>query len=181
MKISLGRSVFFALSCVSVVRVLDQGVATGQFEQFIEDKKPVVGTVRKENQSTAHKYAEIVHIKKGRGGQYFTTIKVNGAPIEVLIDTGASNLVLREEDAYRAGLRPQRKDYTQSASTANGLVAIAVMPVKDIEIGYNIIRNQHVSVIPDKSLSISLLGMDVLSEFGRIEISNGEIVLDPRG
>eukprot|EP01023_Acetabularia_acetabulum_P033797 TRINITY_DN31656_c0_g1_i1.p2 TRINITY_DN31656_c0_g1~~TRINITY_DN31656_c0_g1_i1.p2 ORF type:complete len:119 (-),score=20.51 TRINITY_DN31656_c0_g1_i1:15-371(-) len=44
-----------------------------------------------------------VEIPLGRDGHYHVVMDVNGAPIEFIVDTGASDVVLSMQDAARAG------------------------------------------------------------------------------
>src|SRR5207248_1498735 len=58
-------------------------------------------------------------------GHYSVDTKVNGAPIRMMIDTGASLVVLSERDAHNVGIRPAAGEFTEKSSTANGVVPVA--------------------------------------------------------
>lgn len=110
-------------------------------------------------------------IPRGPGGSYVTRVTVDGAVIPVLIDTGASFVTLRQSDAARAGVIVSEGDFTKIFSTANGEVRAARARVNSMQVGPGRIENVTIFVLPDDKLSISLLGMNALSRFGRIEFS----------
>ena len=48
----------------------------------------------------------ITELSAGAGGHFMTTASINGRDIQVLVDTGATAVALRYEDAEAAGLKP---------------------------------------------------------------------------
>jgi len=77
----------------------------------------------------------IAEIKAGAHGHYFASVEVNGRPIDVLVDSGASIVALTYDDARRAGLFVRGSDYTQRVSTANGFAKVAPVVLDRINIG----------------------------------------------
>src|SRR5690606_38682597 len=55
-----------------------------------------------------------VEIRAAGNGHFYLDAEIQGRGIPVLVDTGASIVVLRESDARRAGIRVSRADYTVS-------------------------------------------------------------------
>ena len=102
---------------------------------------------------------------------------VNGVPIEFVVDTGASQLVLTERDARRAGIDISNLAFTGRANTANGTVKTA--PVRLDEIRFGGISDRNIAaVVNGGEMTQSLLGMSYLESFGRIEISGGRLILE---
>jgi aspartyl protease family protein len=97
--------------------------------------------------------------------------------MEFLVDTGASSIALRESDAARLGIHPAQREYTVSASTANGIVRVAPVELNRVDIGSLTVRNVHAVVFPDEALGQNLLGMSFLSRV-RWEHRNGRLVLE---
>lgn len=122
-----------------------------------------------------------VEILKSPDGHFRTEVQLNNARLEVMVDTGASLLALRESDAHKAGLRPTRGDYTWKIETAGGTVMAARLPVRRLEIGSVRISDTQAFILPDDALSTNLLGMNVLSQFGTISLTGDRLVLDPQG
>ncbi|MDJ0860331.1 MAG: retroviral-like aspartic protease family protein, partial [Dinoroseobacter sp.] len=60
-----------------------------------------------------------VEIPLARDGHYHVVLEVNGTPIEFIVDTGASDVVLSRQDALRAGIDPDNLMFSGLARTAN--------------------------------------------------------------
>src|SRR5580700_2884253 len=60
-----------------------------------------------------------VEIGRGNGGDFAITAQINGARIAMVLDTGASSVVLTRDDAKAAGLPLEVLNYTVSIDTAN--------------------------------------------------------------
>lgn len=116
-------------------------------------------------------YSSELLIEPSRGGSFLTEVRVDGAPVDVLVDTGASFTTLRESDAQRAGVNPSAADYTHRFSTANGEVFAARAEVLELEMGPALLSDVTIFVLPDDRLEISLLGMNVLRQFDRMEMT----------
>ena len=100
-------------------------------------------------------------IAKAADGHYWATAQVEGRPLRVLVDTGATAVALTAEDARSLGLAPERLAYTRRLSTASGAVRAAPVTLDAVEVGGA--RVEHVSaLVVDGGLSASLLGMSYL-------------------
>ena len=109
-------------------------------------------------------------------GHYYLTADVNGAFIDFVVDTGATDIVLSEADARRAGFTTSELDYIGRAQTANGEVRIA--PVRSDRFAVGGIEDVGVrAVVNEGDLDGSLLGMSYLQRFNSVEISGGRLVL----
>jgi aspartyl protease family protein len=124
----------------------------------------------------AHSY-RIVEIKAGAHGHYFASAEINGRPIDVLVDSGASIVALTYDDARRAGLFVRDSDYTQRVSTANGIARVAPVVLDRISIGAITVRNVPAAVTEPGSLATSLLGMSFLARLQRVDMRAGTLVL----
>ena len=119
---------------------------------------------------------ETIEIPRGFDGHYHITLKLNGVPVEFVVDTGATDLVLSQDDATRIGLDPGSLAFTGQAVTANGTVRTARVTIPEVAIGGMTERNVRASVT-DGDMTGSLLGMSYLQRFAKIEISGGKMVL----
>ena len=61
-----------------------------------------------------------VEIVRGRGGDFAVAAHVNGARVPMVLDTGASSVVLTQDAAKAAGLPLEVLTYTVNVDTANG-------------------------------------------------------------
>ncbi|UWQ80745.1 TIGR02281 family clan AA aspartic protease [Leisingera sp. S132] len=117
-----------------------------------------------------------VEVPRAPDGHYYLTLDVNGAPVEFLVDTGASQVVLNERDARSAGIDTTSLAYLGRASTANGEVRTASVWIDEISLGGITDKNLRVWVNQGE-LEQSLLGMGYLQRWSSIEIRNGALVL----
>ncbi len=119
-----------------------------------------------------------VQIRAGELGHYHAEAEVNGRPVEVMVDTGATMVALTYEDAERAGIRLKPSDFTRSVSTANGVTRVAPVVIERICIGDITVRNVAASVSERGRLSTTLLGMSFLSRLERVDMRSGVLVLE---
>lgn len=120
----------------------------------------------------------VVEIRAGRGGHFTTTAEINGSPVDVLVDTGASVVALTWDDAVRAGLQVGQRDFTGRVMTANGPAAVAPVTIDRVSIGDITVHNVPASVSEPGKLTTTLLGMAFLTRLGRSEIRSGTLVLE---
>ena len=95
------------------------------------------------------------------GGHYVVEAMVNGTPVDFLVDTGASHVVLAPADAARLGFRPAQLRFTGRAETANGTVGLAPVTLRELRIG-QLSRHGVAAVVNEAPMGISLLGMSFL-------------------
>jgi len=117
-----------------------------------------------------------IELPRAPDGHYYLTAQVNGTPVNFVIDTGATQIVLTQDDARAAGIDPDRLAFVGRAYTANGEVRTAPVRLESITIGP--IRDTGVrAVVNEGELEQSLLGMTYLQRFSSVEIANGQLVL----
>ena len=119
----------------------------------------------------------VVELKAGTFGHYRAQAEINGRPVEVLVDSGASLVVLSHDDAERAGLKIRARDYTQRVSTANGPTRVAPMLLDRVSIGDITVRNVEAAVSEPGKLGQSLLGMTFLGRLQRVDMRAGVLIL----
>ena len=126
----------------------------------------------------APKASGSVELKAGANGHFHTEAEINGRPVEVLVDTGASMVALTYEDAESAGIYVKRSDFTGSVSTANGVSRVAPVMIERISIGDITVRNVKAAVVERGKLQTTLLGMTFLGQLERFEMRSGVLVLE---
>jgi aspartyl protease family protein len=119
----------------------------------------------------------VVEIEAERNGHFNIEADINGRSIPVMIDTGATMVVLSYEDAERAGLLLSDKDFTRSVSTANGVARVAPVTLDRVSIGNITVRDVPAAVAESGRLGTSLLGMTFLSRLSRFDMRSGRLVL----
>jgi len=117
-----------------------------------------------------------LQVPRGVDGHYHVTMGINDVPIDFIVDTGASDMVLSQNDARRAGIEPDTLAYLGRAQTANGTVPLARVRLDRVSLGPVIERGVPASVNGGE-MSGSLLGMSYLSRFGQITIQDDTLTL----
>jgi len=115
-------------------------------------------------------------VEPGPGGHYLIEAVVNGAPVDFLVDTGATDIVLTMEDAERLGLEPRTLRFTQRFATANGEVRGAPVVLREIRIGQFSLFDVPASV-NEAPLRVSLLGMSFLGRLNGYQVEDGRLIL----
>jgi len=119
-----------------------------------------------------------IEVPRGNDGHFHLTLQIDGVPVDFLVDTGATDLVLSLEDAERVGLDPANMAFLGSARTANGTVRTAFARVGEITLGPVTFNNVRVAVNGGEMRG-SLLGMTYLNRFDRLEITDNRLRLEP--
>ena len=115
-------------------------------------------------------------LPRERDGHYYLTLDVNGVPVDFVVDTGATQVVLTQQDAARIGIDVGALAYLGSANTANGTVRTAAVRLDTVALGT--IRDTRVrAVVNDGQMDGSLLGMTYLSRFDSITIKDNQLIL----
>lgn len=119
----------------------------------------------------------IVEIEAESSGHFNTEADINGRPIAVMIDTGATMVALSYEDAERAGIYLNDSDFTRAVSTANGIARVAPVTLHRVSIGDITVRDVPAAVAEPGRLKTSLLGMSFLSRLSRFDMRSGRLVM----
>lgn len=117
-----------------------------------------------------------VIIPKGSDGHFHATLLVNDTPINFLVDTGATQIVLSMKDAQELGFDPSKLTFWNVANTANGPVRTAPVRLETMILGPYMETNLRASV-NEGALEVSLLGMEYLSRFSSVQLSPTELRL----
>jgi aspartyl protease family protein len=108
----------------------------------------------------------LVKLESGRGGHFYATVTINGAPVRAVVDTGATTVAISPAAARRSGLGLKSGVAVQSY-TANGISSGTGIVIDAIELGGNVVRNVPCIVLaadlgPNAE---ALLGMAFLKHF----------------
>ena len=118
-----------------------------------------------------------IMVPRAFDGHYYLTLELNGVPVDFVVDTGATDIVLTRADAERIGINPRALRFNGRAMTANGVVETAMVRVDRMTLGPIEDRGVTVSV-NNGEMRESLLGMAYLNRFDRLEFSDGRLLLE---
>lgn len=117
-----------------------------------------------------------VVVPRARDGHYYLQLQVNGTPVDFLVDTGASQIVLSQQDAERIGLNPNDLNYFGRALTANGEVRTAPTKLDDVQLGP--FQDRGLTAwVNEGEMDQSLLGMEYLQRFSTLQINPQSLTL----
>lgn len=117
-----------------------------------------------------------VEIARGTGGSFAVTTQVNGARIAMVLDTGASAVVLTQEAARTAGLPLEVLNYSVHVDTANGRAWAAPVTLDKVSIG-GITERSVPALITQGGLRTNLLGMSFLNRLQSWEVRGDRLLL----
>ena len=116
----------------------------------------------------------IIRINAEGDGHYYIKGSADGLPLDFMIDTGASSIVLPKEVAERLHAGPLNFDLP--TYTANGVTQSAQVTIHKLTIGpYTV--NDIPAWANGGPINTPLLGMNWLRLFRSIEIQNGVMTL----
>jgi aspartyl protease family protein len=118
-----------------------------------------------------------VEVGRGNGGDFAITAQINGARVAMVLDTGASAVVLTRDDAKAAGLPLEVLNYTVNIDTANGRARAAPVTLDRLAIGGLVERSVEALVAQPGQLKMSLLGMSFLNRLQSWQVSGDRLVL----
>jgi aspartyl protease family protein len=118
-----------------------------------------------------------VQVARARGGDFMAQAQVNGAAVSMLIDTGASSVVLTQEAAKAANLPLDLLKYDVAIETASGRTHAAAVVIDRIAVGGILERRVPALVSAPGELKTSLLGMSFLNRLKSFEIGGGRLLM----
>jgi aspartyl protease family protein len=114
-------------------------------------------------------------VNRAHDGLFHITALVNGKPVDMAIDTGATRSVIAQSDANRIGLVGATGRYS-TMQTLNGRVQLQKVQLSQLKIGQTTIRNLEVAVGPHQ-LAQSVIGLDALRQSGPILIEADQLTV----
>ena len=111
-----------------------------------------------------------VEVVRGHGGDFAVGAHINGARVPMVLDTGASSVVLTQEAAKAAGLPLEVLDYTVNVDTANGRTRAAPVTLDRLAVGGLTERAVPALVAQPGQLKNNLLGMTFLNRLESWEV-----------
>ncbi len=118
-----------------------------------------------------------VQVARAASGDFAVTAQINGARVAMVLDTGASSVVLTREDAKAAGLPLEVLAYSVSIDTANGRTQAAPDTLDRVGNGGLVEHSIAALVAQPGQLKTSLLGMSFLNRLQSWEVRGDRLLL----
>ena len=170
-------------ACIAAVAGLGLGAATlggtaygpalaGGLLGFVPFLAPILepGHEPRASEGSDH----VIRIKADASGHYYVKGSADGVPLDFMIDTGSTHVVVSKETAERLPVGPLNFDLP--TYTANGRIQNAQITIHKLIIGPYAVTDIP-AVVNGGEIDVPLLGMNWLSLFRSIEIQNGVMTL----
>jgi aspartyl protease family protein len=122
-------------------------------------------------------HGRTVEIARAASGDFEVKAQINGASLAMVLDTGASSVVLTRDDAKAAGLPLEVLAYTANIDTANGGTRAAPVTLDRLAVGGLVERSVAALVAQPGQLKTSLLGMSFLNRLQSWEVRGDRLLL----
>jgi aspartyl protease family protein len=109
-------------------------------------------------------------------GQYGAEVSVNGSPVRMLIDTGATQVCVSASTARRLGLSPSG-GRTLLIQTANGQSTASPTILRSLSLDGLYMNDVEALILAPEAGEVNLLGESFLKRLVSVEQRNGELVL----
>jgi len=119
----------------------------------------------------------IVAVTADNRGQFSISTTVNGTYVEMILDTGATQVVLTDFDARRVNINTDELNYSVPVKTASGTTRMAPVRLDDVSVGSITVSSVRALVAKPDDLSTSLLGMSFLKSLSSFEIRGNQVIL----
>ncbi len=103
--------------------------------------------------------------------------KINGVKTSMVIDTGATSVVLTYETARAAGLPLELLNYDVDVETAGGHARAARLTIDRLAVGKLVERSVPALVVPRGQMKTNLLGMSFLNRLESWEVRADRLML----
>ncbi|WP_022720100.1 TIGR02281 family clan AA aspartic protease [Rhodopseudomonas sp. B29] len=118
-----------------------------------------------------------VKVPRGQGGEFALKAKINGVNAPMVVDTGATSVVLTYETAKAAGLPLEILDFDVELETANGHTRAAKLSLDSLAVGHLVERSVPALVVPRGQMKTNLLGMSFLDRLESWEVRSDRLML----
>lgn len=122
-----------------------------------------------------------VELRRGWDGHYRADAEVNGVPVRMMVDTGATIVLIPEELADDFGLDLGALDYSLPVATANGPSAVAPVRIASLRIGSIVLHGVDAAVARPGRLQFPLLGMSFLERMHETSFRGDRLILRHKG
>lgn len=116
-----------------------------------------------------------IELSREANGHFYADVQINGQPVHVLVDTGATGIALTRDDARRAGLGVSIGMPNVVGQGADGDVRGEFVTLDRVSLGAMTAEAMPAIVLDTGGQS--LLGQSFLSRFAAVEIRGDKMVL----
>ena len=170
-KIGLRQGILYSAIWIGIGLFLV--AAYSQREGFARLWSNIAGEI---NPSAAQSNGQSVTLLKADDGHFWAQVRINGQPILMIVDTGATDVALDPADARRAGIDVDSLTFNIPVSTAAGPSRAAALKLDTIAVG-SIIKDDVPASVMVTTGGVSLLGMGFLSRLSQVSAEGNTLTL----
>ena len=116
-----------------------------------------------------------VTLERNSDRHFYADANVNGRSVHFLVDTGASEIALTEQDARKVGIEVDPQKYELIGQGASGMVRGQYIELNKVDLGG--IQQSSAKAVVVQGASVSLLGQPFLENVDEIVIRKDEMTL----
>jgi aspartyl protease family protein len=116
-----------------------------------------------------------VELQRDEDGHFYADVRINGAEVHMLVDTGASGIALSRDDARTAGIATSIGMNDVVGKGADGAIHGEYVKLDRVELGP--LSAEGLNAIVLNSGEQSLLGQSFLSKFSSVQIEGNRMML----
>jgi aspartyl protease family protein len=116
-----------------------------------------------------------IELTRDENGYFYADVQINGAPVHMLVDTGATVIALSRDDARMAGIATSIGMNDVVGEGADGVVKGEQVMIDRVTLGDKTVEALPAIVL--NSGGQSLLGQSFLSRFASVHIEGNKMVL----
>jgi aspartyl protease family protein len=120
---------------------------------------------------------QVLILNADERGQFIAPVKINGRQLVMLVDTGASVILLSWADAVTIGINADGLRFDRQAMTASGASNFAAVTLHHVEFAGQTLTNVEALVAPSTATEVSLLGAPILGRFREVVLSGGNLTI----
>jgi aspartyl protease family protein len=122
-------------------------------------------------------HGRTVEFARANTGDFRIGAEINGQRIAMVLDTGASSVVLTQDAAKKAGLPLEFLKYSVNVETANGHTLAAPVTLDRVAVGGIVEREVPALIAQPGALKLSLLGMSFLNRLQSFEVRGSTVLM----
>jgi len=151
------------------------GKVPDAIQQSFDDEKARIAELKAKNQPQFSTDDGSIALDRDSDGHFYADVRINGNPVHMLIDTGASGIALSGDDARAAGLATSIGMNDVVGEGADGAVHGEYVKLDRVELGP--LTASGLDAVVLNSGTQSLLGQSFLSKYSSVQIEGDRMVL----
>lgn len=163
---------------LSSAAVMALAVASALTTAWWMDQAGLRGSAQAATPVSAPATGAAAQVLKAADGHYWADADIDGRAVRVMVDTGASVVVLTPADAARLGLKLTAADFSGTVLTASGAVRAAPIRLEAVAVAGARVTSVEALVV-EQGLPHSLLGMSYLGRLSSFSATPAGLTLRP--